>query len=532
MLSPGQSIDRYTVEAVIGHGGTAVVYLVRHNQLKSQHALKVLSLTSTAIRERLLREGRVQAALQHPNIVTVTDVLDIDGAPGLLMEHVDGPSLDQAMKRYKVSLNDALTLFRGVVAGVRAAHRHGLVHRDLKPANVLLFRSAEGFVPKVTDFGLAKLLSGAEQELGQTRQGIAMGTPAYMAPEQIRDARAVDQRADIFSLGCMLYELATRQRAFPGDQALEIYNDIVAGRYAPPEEVAPDLPDAVIQAIDGCLIRERDLRIPDCETLLDVLAGRRTWPVYEHPVPSELSSTEELSRDAPPMPVAHRRPTPAPAPEPDAAPPDVQAGSIGGSLVDATLPGATRRRGWSGPAAAALVLAVIVLLLGGITATMIAVLALDPWATPAPAPSPADVAVQAPSEAPIAAPAVEPGIAAPPAADPPSAPLPVRTPVDDDPPQPTSLTVAPPPAAAVEAAPAAPDVFEVRLFSDPRTVAVSVDGRDVGRTPRKVELRPGVHAVRVMSGDAAGEFEIRVGPGENTWCYSFPQERAVAGKCP
>jgi hypothetical protein len=533
MLSPGQTVDRYTVEAVIGHGGTAVVYLVRHNQLKSQHALKVLSLTSGAIRERLLREGRVQAALQHANIVTVTDVLDIDGNPGLLMEHVDGPSLDQAMKRYKISLSDALTLFRGVVAGVRAAHRQGLVHRDLKPANVLLFRSPEGFVPKVTDFGLAKLLVGADQELGQTRQGIAMGTPAYMAPEQIRDARAVDQRADIFSLGCILYELVTRQRAFPGDQALDIYNDIVAGRYAPPEEIAADLPDAVIQAIDGCLIRDRELRIPDCEALLEVLAGRRTWPVIDHPVPDELSATEEVG-DAPMMPVATRKLTPMPAPERHVAP-------TGATDVDGTLADGAPRRRRGRVAIALAVLAVLVVIVGvggayGLTrvvrpalrppeASEPAIGSIDagpPSALPAPEP-PADdlAALGAAAGAPSA------GVA------PASAPR--RPAIDDDPPQPIGFKppdpVEPVPVAAAPA-PARAEV-EVRLFSDPLTVAIAVDGRDLGRTPRKLALAPGVHRVRVTSGGESGDFPIRVEPGgDDTWCYSFPQRQVFTGRCP
>jgi serine/threonine protein kinase len=335
MLQPGQRIDRYTVESVLGHGGTAVVYRVRHQQLGSQHALKVLSIASGAIRQRLLREGQVQAALQHTNIVTVTDVLEVGGNPGLLMEFIDGPALDQAMKRYRISRRDALTLFRGIVAGVRAAHRHGLVHRDLKPANVLLFQSPEGFIPKVTDFGLAKVVVGEGAQVGQTRQGIAMGTPAYMAPEQIRDAATVDQRADLFSLGCILYELLTGARAFPGDQALEIYNHIVVGRYAPPEELVPDLPDPLIRAIDGCLTVEKEARIPDCETLLAVLAGRRTWEAPAHPVPDEVLATEEIPRDAPDIPLAERKGTPIGAPPRAEDPVEQGDGTLGGegSLV-------------------------------------------------------------------------------------------------------------------------------------------------------------------------------------------------------
>ena len=237
MLDTGQTVDRYTVDSIIGYGGTAVVYLVKHVQLSTQHALKVLSVSSGAIRERMLREGRVQAALTHPNVVAVSDVLDVDGSPGLLMEYIEGPSLEDALKQFRISLEDAETLFRGIVLGVHAAHGTGLVHRDLKPANVLLAESDVGFVPKVTDFGLAKVIVGDGIEVGTTRAGIAMGTPSYMSPEQIRDARKVDQRADIFSLGCLLYELVTGQRTFPGDEALTIYNAVTAGEYLPVEQL-------------------------------------------------------------------------------------------------------------------------------------------------------------------------------------------------------------------------------------------------------------------------------------------------------
>jgi len=537
MLNPGQTIDRYTIEAVIGHGGTAVVYLARHNQLDSQHALKVLSLTSNAIRERLLREGRVQAALQHPNIVTVTDVLDVDGDPGLLMEYIDGPSLDQAARRYKIGLDDALTLFRGVVAGVRAAHRQGLVHRDLKPANVLLYRSPEGFVPKVTDFGLAKLLGGAGPELGQTRQGIAMGTPAYMAPEQIRDARAVDQRADIFSLGCILYELVTRQRAFPGTQALEIYNDIVAGRYTPPEDLVPDLPDAVIQAIDGSLIRDREQRIPDCETLLEVLAGRRTWAIVDHPVPDDVMSTEEVARDAPSMPVAARKGTPAPAPPRDASGPPT---GVDGSLVETTFSDRRARVGRRSLVLAGLLLVAPLLLL-----LVLFVIGLG-WAFRENQraaelqvqPEPVSLVVEAPPSAPPppsdGAPAVVPDASPAPsvsAGSRPAAGSGSASSVAADPaPDPASV-------AAVSPASTQPERIsvqaEVRIFSDPKTVAISIDGRDVGRTPRKLTLAPGSYRVRVASGEQVGDFAIRVeSDGDNTWCYSFPEGRAAPGKCP
>ncbi|MEM6931792.1 MAG: protein kinase, partial [Myxococcota bacterium] len=167
-----------------------------------------------------------------------------------------------------------------------------LVHRDLKPANVLLASTVEGFVPKVTDFGLAKIMIDIPG-LAHTKQGISMGTPSYMAPEQIRDAGSVDQRADLWSLGCLLYELMTRRRAFPGDEALSIYNAVVDASFTSPRQWAPELPDRVNDAILGCLQLDPDDRIPDCATLLEVLQGRLEWDVQTSVVSRQRAWSDE-----------------------------------------------------------------------------------------------------------------------------------------------------------------------------------------------------------------------------------------------
>ncbi|MBN2800431.1 MAG: protein kinase [Deltaproteobacteria bacterium] len=272
VLSPGKTIDRYIVEAVIGQGGMAMVYRVRHNRLGSRHALKVLTVTRPNVRKRLLREGRVQAELHHPNLVGVTDVLDIQGAPALLMEYVDGPSLEWVLRNHKVTLDEGLALFRAICSGVAEAHQRDLVHRDLKPGNVLLARRGEGWLPKVTDFGIAKILQGSETP-SHTGSQVAMGTPAYMAPEQIRDARSVDQRADIFSLGVLLYELTLGVPPFAGTDVLSILNAVATGEYIPPLERDADLPPHIAGVIDQCLRLNPAERIQDCYALLDRVGG-------------------------------------------------------------------------------------------------------------------------------------------------------------------------------------------------------------------------------------------------------------------
>ena len=277
-LEAGAVADRYELVAPLGRGGQATVWRARHATLGSDHAIKVLNRVGPAVRERLLKEGRAQARLRHPNIVSVTDVLDLDGVPALVMEFVDGPHLGAWIRQVRPDLAQALGVFDGILAGVERAHDAGLVHRDLKPGNVLMASTGVGndrWLPKVADFGLVKVLhEGAD---GQTRTGVGMGTPAYMAPEQRRGARHVDHRADIFSLGCILYTLVCGRPPFESDDLLELLTLANTGGYTPPERVVPNLPGRVGQAVRGALEPHVDRRIPDCATLRAVLGGQRPW---------------------------------------------------------------------------------------------------------------------------------------------------------------------------------------------------------------------------------------------------------------
>ena len=277
-LQEGDQIDRYTVLRPLGEGGMAAVFLVRHNTLKSLHAFKVLTHAGGRIRDRLIQEGQVQASLRHRNIVAVTDVLEVGADIGLLMEFVDGPTLEGWLRENRPTLEQALSIFGGILAGVGKAHRAGVIHRDLKPANVLMATDEGELVPRVADFGLAKAMEDGGG-LGQTRTGIAMGTPSYMPPEQIRDAKGVDERGDVFALGCILYEIVCGQLAFPGGDVLEVFNAVASGAFVPPEQIVPGLPPRISMAIRGALDVNRDLRIPDCGTLKRVLAGDQHWAV-------------------------------------------------------------------------------------------------------------------------------------------------------------------------------------------------------------------------------------------------------------
>jgi len=272
-LQPGAEIERYHVQGIIGRGGQATVYLVRHRTLETLHALKVLTVSSSTIRQRLIREGRVQARLAHPNVVPVTDVLEIDGSPGLLMPYIDGPTLAQLMATRAVAVDEAEALFRGILDGMEHAHALGVIHRDLKPSNVLLSDTPTGLVPQIADFGVAKAFE-SEDGSGQTRTGVAMGTPSYMAPEQIRDAKNVDLRADIFALGSILYELLCGRMAFSGDDLLDTLNAVASGSFTPPKELVADLPERLDRTIHACLSVDRDARPADCTALRDLLDGQ------------------------------------------------------------------------------------------------------------------------------------------------------------------------------------------------------------------------------------------------------------------
>ena len=267
-LDIGYEFDRYRVESVLGQGGAATVYAVRHLRLDSLQALKVMHVTTASFQHRLLQEGRGQAGLRHPNVVSVFDVLDIDGAPALLMEYVGGPTLGSFLKTSRCTVSEALWLFRGIVLGVGAAHRRGMVHRDLKPDNVLLAPTNDGLVPKVTDFGLVKM---AKSSLSPSQLGRAVGTAPYMAPEQVSGSAEIEQPADMWALGCILYELVTGQRAFRGVNTLDTFNKVRSADYAHVRTVVPDVPAAVADAIGRMLTPDPSGRLANIDHLFELL---------------------------------------------------------------------------------------------------------------------------------------------------------------------------------------------------------------------------------------------------------------------
>ena len=264
-----QSNVNYVLEEIIGEGAMAVVYKARHRELDSFHAIKKLKVQDFDVQKRLIQEGKLLARIRHPNILSVTDLVKLDGVPSLVMEYIQGPSLAEVLSKFDINERQIDALARGIMNGVMVAHKKGLIHRDLKPGNILIDIVDGVVVPKVADFGLAKILHSSEPILPQTRSGITMGTPAYMAPEQIKHFGSVDERADIFSLGIILYELITGKGCFTGGNTMEIWEHICNGKYVLPEEINTSIPIRMKRTIEKALLVDREDRFSTVQEMLD-----------------------------------------------------------------------------------------------------------------------------------------------------------------------------------------------------------------------------------------------------------------------
>jgi TolB-like protein/cytochrome c-type biogenesis protein CcmH/NrfG len=257
----GRALGHYRITAAIGAGGMGEVWRATDTKLGRDVALKVLpaEMTSDPERiERFQREARALAALDHPGIVTVYSVEEVDGVHFLTMQLVDGQPLDRIIPSGGMPLERIVAIGAALAEALAVAHDKGIVHRDLKPANVMI--AADGRV-KVLDFGLAKIAeAGAEPEAtvshALTQQGAVMGTMPYMSPEQV-SGRPVDHRTDVFALGVILYEMATGRRPFVATSSAELASEIL--RDAPPSvgDVRRDLPAGVGRVISRCLEKDR-----------------------------------------------------------------------------------------------------------------------------------------------------------------------------------------------------------------------------------------------------------------------------------
>jgi len=233
------AFPQYEIEAELGRGGMGAVYRARHRKLDRKVAIKVLlpEHDGPEFAERFEREARALAKLDHPNIVGVQDIGEAGGLYYLVMDYVDGADLRRLINDGELAVKDALTWVPQICDALQYAHDHGVVHRDIKPENVLVDQDGQ---VRIADFGLAKVLTREGQDVTLTRTQQGLGTPHYMAPEQVASAGEVDHRADIYSLGVMLYELLT--------------GELPIGRFQPPSrksEAAKELDDVVMKSLES-----------------------------------------------------------------------------------------------------------------------------------------------------------------------------------------------------------------------------------------------------------------------------------------
>jgi eukaryotic-like serine/threonine-protein kinase len=244
----GRSLGNYNVVSKIGEGGMGVVYLARHLTLGRPVAIKVLHPALSSNQDmvtRFFNEARAATAVRNPGIVEVFDFGTLeDGSAYIVMELLEGENLGARIRRGRLGVAATMTIVRAIARALQAAHEQGIVHRDLKPDNVFLVPDPElpsGERIKLLDFGIAKLAPTAG-EVSQTRTGMVMGTPTYMAPEQCRGAGTVDHRADLYALGCVAYQMMCGQPPFVSEGA----GDLIARHlYFPPQplrSLSPEIP--------------------------------------------------------------------------------------------------------------------------------------------------------------------------------------------------------------------------------------------------------------------------------------------------
>ncbi len=292
-LGAGSKLGNFEIVALLGRGGMGEVYRARDSRLKREVAVKTLPPQFAADRDRLARferEARAASALNHPNIVTVYDVGQENGVSFIVSELVDGETLTRVIERGPLPLRKLIEVGTQIADGLAAAHAAGVVHRDLKPGNVML--TAGGRV-KILDFGLARQdrAPGAETATAEvTDAGAILGTPGYMSPEQVRGEPA-SARSDLFSLGVILYEMASGKPAFRGGSSIEVMNSILKDD---PPELPPASPPALDRIVRRCIEKQPAMRFQSAADLgfaLGAVSGsqiaitaparkRRSWPMW------------------------------------------------------------------------------------------------------------------------------------------------------------------------------------------------------------------------------------------------------------
>jgi hypothetical protein len=384
-LSPGTLLGRYEVKRQLGRGGMGTVYEGVHRDLKKRVAIKVLSgplASNEEARQRFIREGEAASRIRHPHVVDVTDVGTEGDLTYLVMELLEGEDLAGRLVRGgPLKVREAADILVPVCAGLAVAHDEGIIHRDLKPENIFLaVRRQGGVEPKLLDFGVSKIMGADVMALTGTTA--VFGTPYYMPPEQLRGARQVDQRSDVYALGVVLYECVCGRRPFESENVYSILHAIGAGEYPLPLTVRPDLPAEIAATITRAMALDPTMRFPTARHL-----GAALLPFASDTVRLLWADTFRVAAPSPTsVPVA---PPTAPVADQPAAGSVTTFGGAAGQSVDPPI--VDNRRPLvviGGLVVVAAAVAVVLLLRGGIRETAVQL--------PAAAP-----AVQLPAAAPV-----------------------------------------------------------------------------------------------------------------------------------
>lgn len=311
---------RYRIESLLGRGGMGVVYGAIHELTQRRVALKLVDsegADQAALHERFLSEARTAAAVRHPSVVDVLDMGMHAGSPYLVMELLEGCSLDAVLdQKQPLRLEQVLSWLFPVMGALASLHEAGIVHRDVKPSNIFLSQSGRGrptVTPKLLDFGLARALSDARL----TRSGVVLGTPLYMAPEHAAGAQ-VGPPADVWSMGVVLFECATGALPFTSTDRSALAAQILAGHVRTVRQVRADVPPPVAAVIDGALQRDLGARHASMRSFAQALAraavasdiaipdnpdalGLPDFPLWkaggEVATPAALSTTQDMATD-------------------------------------------------------------------------------------------------------------------------------------------------------------------------------------------------------------------------------------------
>jgi serine/threonine protein kinase len=273
---PAPAARRYRLNTLIGRGGMGVVWAATDTLTGREVAIKFLTAPDRErddSRRRFSREARAISAIRHPNVVEVLEVFGLDGhTPALVMELLRGETLATKLARQSAfSLEQTARLLLPVVSAVAAAHGLGIVHRDLKPDNIFIAQNARGApMVKVLDFGIAKL-TGAAPDAVITQTGVALGTPCYMAPEQAMGEADVDHRADVWSLGAILYQCLSGARALSGDNVGQVVAQLLSTGIVPLRALVPGVPRDVARLVAAMMARDRQRRPADLSVVAAVL---------------------------------------------------------------------------------------------------------------------------------------------------------------------------------------------------------------------------------------------------------------------